>query len=166
MSTTKCSRTEAFLTSMGVRWKYSNAVQPKQLKPEWDKENIGRPRAKIEEAMEDYAGRVENGSPMPAPILWKTAKGFVILDGVQRILVLVELLNATKFSAYIIETDSPNLADTIRVLANVLLQGGHQEPADKDRQRGQSGEYVVVELGLGRREQRVGQKRPQEQDQV
>jgi len=126
----KDSRTENFLTQMGANWKYTNNVTFNMLMEGWDDFNLARPgvKAKIEDAILEYAALMEAGSAAPAPILWKTPKGMEVLDGVQR-LSAEQMAGATKFSAYVIDTDSASFARTIRIFANLRLQGGHQEDA-------------------------------------
>ena len=119
-------RTVTFLGQMGVKQSYTNCMTFAQLIPNWENVNWGRPRARVDEAVVEYALLTERGSQAPAPILHSTTPGYEILDGVQRILA-AKLLNATEFSAYIVETDSPSLARAIRVVANKRLQGGHSE---------------------------------------
>jgi hypothetical protein len=119
-------RTESFLTSIGVKWTYQNGFKFKELLANWETTNLGRSRAKVEEAVLEYAELSDAGSNPPAPIIFLRPNGYDVLDGVQRLLSEV-MRNATEFSAYKVETDSDVLPRLIRVMANHRLQGGHQE---------------------------------------
>lgn len=128
------SRTENFLTSLGIKFEYSNSVRlPDDFAPEWNKENLGRPVAVREDAVIEYATLMEAGSAAPAPILHFTERGFRVLDGVQR-LSAAELQQMTRVSAYLVQTDSKDSLATIRVLANARMQG-RAEPAEWTRRR-------------------------------
>ena len=61
----KDSRVENFLTHMGVGWKYVNDFKYDNLEPTWEQQNLGRSQAKMEEAILEYASRMEAGSPAP-----------------------------------------------------------------------------------------------------
>jgi hypothetical protein len=141
---TKDSRTENFLTSMGVEWKYSNAIKYSDLMLGWDKVNLSRPVPIIEDAVFEYASLIESGSPAPAVILSDTDSGFRVLDGVQRI-ASGRITGCTQLSAYIVKSDSDDLLDCISVLANSRLQG-RAEPPEWTRRR--AVELLVVERGL------------------
>lgn len=140
----KDSRTENFLTQMGVEFKYTNAVAFADLAPDWATKNLGRPVPKREEAIVEYAALMESGSAAPAPILHKTSHGLDVLDGLQRI-AAAELAGYTKLSAYLVESDSDELLSAIRVLANARLQG-RPEPPEWTRRR--AVEVLVVEKGM------------------
>jgi len=143
------SRTENFLTSLGVKFDYTNGLRlPEDLCPEWDRENIGRPVAIREDAVMEYATLMESGSPAPAPILSRSDGGFRVLDGVQR-LSAAALNGTTRVSAYIVETDSGDMLASIRVLANARMQG-RAEPAEWTRRR--AVEVLVVDRGLSHNE--------------
>lgn len=141
---TKDSRTENFLTSMGVAFKYTNAVTLADLSQDWSEKNLARPVPKREEAVMEYATLMESGSAAPAPILSNTERGYDVLDGVQRI-AAAELAGYTKLSAYIVECDSEDVLTAIRVLANARLQG-RPEPPEWTRRR--AVEILVVQKGL------------------
>ena len=130
---TKDSRTEVFLTQMGAEFRYTNNVTFSDLAPGWDVKNIARPTAKREDAILEYATLMESGSPAPATILAVTQEGHQVLDGVQR-LCAAQFGGATKFSAYLVMSDSDDLLDSIRVLANLRLQG-RQEPPEWTKRR-------------------------------
>ena len=143
------SRTENFLTALGVQFKYVNGILlPKDFVPEWSSENIGRPVAVREDAVIEYAALMEQGSAAPAPILHRTERGQRVLDGVQR-LSAAELNGTTRISAYVVETDSGDMLSAIRVLANSRMQG-RAEPAEWTRRR--AVEVLVVERGLSHAE--------------
>lgn len=141
---TKDSRTENFLTQMGVEFKYTNAVAFTDLAKDWSEKNLARPIPKRDEAVIEYAALMEGGSAAPAPILHNSQHGFDVLDGVQR-LAAAELNSYTNLSAYVVECDSDELVTAIRVLANARLQG-RAEPAEWTRRR--AVEVLVVEKRL------------------
>jgi hypothetical protein len=141
---TKDSRTENFLTSMGVAFKYSNSVAFSDMAKGWSETNLARPVAKREEAIIEYATLMESGSAAPAPILHGMEHGYDVLDGVQR-LAAAELAGYTKLSAYVVECDSDDVLTAIRVLANARLQG-RPEPPEWTRRR--AVEILVVQKGL------------------
>lgn len=138
---TKDSRQENFLTQKGGQWKYSNNVTHDDLEPNWDYVNLGRSQVQVEQAIAEYCQRMDAGSAAPAPILNKTPRGLEVIDGVQR-LVAAHRRNTTRFSAYIVETDSELLVRRLRVFANHLLQG-HPEPTEWTRQ--QAIQVLIIE---------------------
>lgn len=141
---TQDTRTENFLKSLGVKFTYRKGIRlPADLIPGWNTENIGRPVAVREDAVLEYAARMENGSPAPAPILVETPQGFKVLDGVQRISG-GELQQLTAMSAYVVQTDSEDLLLTIRVMANTCMQG-RAESADWNQRR--AVQVLVVDRG-------------------
>jgi len=135
------SRTENFLTQMGVQYSYRNGLRfPEEFAPGWDQENLGRPVAVREDAVLEYAALMEGGSAAPATILCATRDGFRVLDGVQRL--SAELLQeTTRISAYVVETDSEDSLAAIRVLANARMQG-RAEPAEWTRR--QAVEVLII----------------------
>lgn len=145
---TKDSRTEVFLTQMGVEFRYTNNVAFSDLAPGWDCKNLARPSAKREDAILEYATLMESGSPAPAPILHQSEATYNVLDGVQR-LCASQLGGATKVSAYVVLSDSDEILDAIRVLANIRLQG-RQEPPEWTRRR--AVEILVIQRGMSHAE--------------
>jgi hypothetical protein len=142
---TKDSRTENFLTQMGVEFKYTNSVAFADLSKNWSEHNLARPQPKRDEAIVEYAALMDSGSPAPAPVLHRTRSGLCdVLDGVQR-LAAAELMGYTKLAAYIVECDSDEVVTAIRVLANARLQG-RPEPPEWTRRR--AVEVLVVEKGM------------------
>lgn len=141
---TSDSRTETYLTQMGVQFAYSNSVKFAHLKPGWDTHNLARPVPKREDAIMEYAALMESGSPAPATILHRTPDGFDVLDGVQR-LAAAELNSYSQLSAYIVDSDSDDMVAAIRVLANARLQG-RAEPGEWTRRR--AVEVLVVGRGM------------------
>ena len=143
---TKDSRTENFLTGLGVQYEYANGILlPADFAPGWDTENIGRPVAIREDAVIEYASLMEAGSAAPAPILCRGDNGkFRVLDGVQR-LSAASLNQTTRISAYIVQTNSEDCLASIRVLANARMQG-RAEPAEWTRRR--AVEVLVVQRGM------------------
>jgi hypothetical protein len=142
---TKDSRTENFLTQMGVEFRYTNSVTLSDLADGWDKVNLARPVPVREEAVIEYATLMEGGSSAPAPILYdEKGEGYVVLDGVQR-LSAARLAGYTKLAAYVVSCDSVETLTAIRVLANIRLQG-RAEPPEWTRRR--AVEVLVVQQGL------------------
>jgi|JI9StandDraft_1071089.scaffolds.fasta_scaffold18919_2 hypothetical protein len=142
---TNDSRTENFLTSLGVKYEYVNGIKlPGDLVADWNKENIGRPVCIRDDAVTEYALLMEQGSAAPAPILHKTDAGMRVLDGVQR-LSAADLNETTRISAYVVNTESDDMLAAIRVLANARMQG-RAEPPEWTRRR--AVEVLVVDRGL------------------
>lgn len=138
------SRAEAFLHSLGVKYKYMPAVPFSELEKDWDQKNIGRPVVMREEAVLSYATRMTNGQKAPAVILHLTDKGYEVLDGVQR-LGAAQLNNCKHVAAYVVVTDSEDLLMSIRVLANTVMQG----VAESDEwNRRRAVEVLVVGRGM------------------
>jgi hypothetical protein len=139
------SRTENFLTAMGIKYEYCNGLRlPDDFAKGWNTENIGRTVAVREDAVLEYAALMEAGSAAPAPILCKTEDGLRVLDGVQR-LSAAELQQTTRISAYVVSTDNEDSLASIRVLANARMQG-RAEPAEWTRRR--AVEVLVVGRGM------------------
>lgn len=154
----KDSRTENFLTQLGVDFRYSNAISFTDLVVTWKKENIARPVAVRDQAVLEYAALTEGGSPGPAVIL-AGPKPFRVLDGVQR-LCAEELVGSTEFSAYLVSTDSTHMIEKIRVFANIRMQG-HAEPPEFTRRN--AVEVLILKGGLSVDEvARLGGWRPTE----
>ena len=143
---TQDSRTENFLTALGVQYEYVNGILlPHDFAEGWDTENIGRPVAVREDAVIEYASLMEAGSAAPAPILRRDYQGKLrVLDGVQR-LSAAFLNQTTRISAYVALTNSEDCLASIRVLANARMQG-RAEPAEWTRRR--AVEVLVVERGM------------------
>jgi len=141
---TKDSRTETFLTQMGVEFKYSNNVKFADLRVGWETTNLSRPVPIRDDAVLEYSNLMISGSPAPAAILHITENKLVVLDGVQR-LAAAMLVEMSTFSAYLVNCDSDNLVASINVLSNARLQG-RPEPAEWTRKR--AVEVLVVERGL------------------
>lgn len=129
----KDSRTENFLTQMGVEFRYTNSVSFSELVPQWDSHNLARPVPRRDDAILEYASLMESGSAAPAPILHDCGSGYDVLDGVQR-LAAAKLSGAASISAYIVTCDSDDVLASIRVLANARLQG-RPEPPEWTRRR-------------------------------
>lgn len=141
---TKDTRTETFLTQMGVDFRYTSRVVLTDLSNRWDKENLSRPVPLREDAILEYSMLMDSGSLAPAPILHSTNDGYCILDGVQRISAAV-LSGSIKLSAYIVTCDSDDLLAAIRVLSNARLQG-RPEPPEWTRRR--AVEILVIQRHL------------------
>jgi hypothetical protein len=140
----KDSGEEEFLTRFGAKWSYVNDITYDQLVPNWEMTNLGRERARVEDAILEYAERMAAGAAAPAGIFWKTSRGFDPLDGVQRL--CAHLLNGgTRFPGYIVETESALLARRIRVFANHLLNG--RSPSTEWTRR-QAIQICIIEGGM------------------
>lgn len=140
---TKDSRTENFLTQMGVAFEYRNGIRFHDLRGDWQAKNVARPKPVREDAVVEYAALMESGSAAPAPILRDLSGGLDVLDGVQRLSAEM-LAGFSSFSSYVMTTTSEDTAATIRVLANARLQG-RAEPAEWTRRRA----IEVLVLGRG-----------------
>ena len=81
----KDSRTENFLTQMGVSFSYSNNISFGDLERDWQEKNMARPTPIREDAVIEYASLMESGSAAPAPILFQGKGVLEVLDGVQRL---------------------------------------------------------------------------------
>lgn len=138
------SRTETFLTTMGVSFEYAPSVEFSALKRGWEGHNIARPTPQRQEAILEYALLMEQGSAAPAVILHLTPAGLDVLDGVQR-LSAAQVAGASQVAAYLVSCDSDNLLTAIRLLANVRLQG-HQEKPEWTRR--QAVEHLVIQRGM------------------
>jgi hypothetical protein len=125
------SRTEKFLDSLGVKWRYTNDMSFDQMADGWDSQNLGRSQIKVQGAITEYGSLMDGGSAAPAPILWCNPKkdSYEQLDGTQRMLA-IELRKPVTWSAYVVETDSIAMIQKIRVIANYRLQGGYQESSE------------------------------------
>jgi len=122
------SRTEQFLTWLGLKWEYVNDVTFYQLVNGWETNNLGRSKDRVDSAVKEYKALMESGSPAPAPMIWFDPKldAFVVLDGVQRLLAEKDC-GSTSFSAYVVKTTSRKAVKKVRVASNPRLQGGHQD---------------------------------------
>ena len=141
---TKDTRTETFLTQMGVDFRYANRIAFNELHRKWRETNLSRPVPVREEAVLEYASLMSGGSPAPAPILHKTSEGYMILDGIQRT-AAAELATETGIAAYVVTCDSMDILLSINLLANARLQG-RAEPAEWTRRR--AVEVLVVGRGM------------------
>jgi len=138
------SRTETYLTQMGVKYEYKNGITFRELKGGWEVRNIARPVSQRQNAILEYALLMEQGSPAPAVILHVTGQGFEVLDGVQR-LSAAQVAETTEFSAYVVTCESDNLVTAIRLLANARLQGHQESPEWTKRQ---AVEHLVIQRGM------------------
>ena len=141
---TQDNRTESFLAQMGVQYRYTNDLKLSALPPSWDMANYGRPMALRESAIADYAALMESGSAAPAVIVYYDGTDLKILDGLQRIAAAV-LSDFSRFSAYIVESDSDDMLACIRVLANVRLQGHAESPEWTKRNAVQ---HLIIQRGM------------------
>lgn len=141
---TKDTRTENFLTQMGVDFHYESGVQFNELEPTWRNSNPSRPVVFRDEAIVEYGSLMESGSAAPAIITAQAQADLLkVLDGRQR-LAAAELTGFTNFSSYIVITNSHSLVTAISVLANARLQG-RAEPLEYTRRR--SVEELVIKCG-------------------
>lgn len=118
-------RTEGFLKFNGVQFEYCDHMKIDELHPSWKTNNLGRQNATEQDAILDYACRMEAGSAAPAVIVIATKDGYVILDGVQRICAAEEC-GATSICAYVVSRRT-SLAKQhlIRICANGAINGQH-----------------------------------------
>lgn len=142
------SRVANWLTHLGVQFKYVDDIKYNSLEPTWEQQNLGRSQAKKDEAILEYASRMEAGSAAPAPIIHPTGRGNAVLDGVQR-LCAWSFLGGTSFPAYVVTSDSLLSTMKIRVLANHIL-AGHPEPTEWSRKR--AIQMLVIEGGMSMEE--------------
>ena len=142
---TQDTRTQSFLASTGVQYRYDDDVKFSRLPSGWKDTNHGRPVSIRDDAVIAYASLMEAKSPAPAVILREKADGTLeVLDGLQR-LAAAEMSGFTRFAAYIVATDSDDLAEAIRVTANARLQGHAEAPEWTKRNAVQR---LVVERGM------------------
>jgi hypothetical protein len=114
---------------MGVRYRFVDDLKVDSLPSGWDSVNHGRPVSIREEAVIEYGALMESGSPAPAVIVREADDGtLTVLDGLQR-LAAAKMAGFSRFSAYVVSTDSDDTAEAIRVVANARLQG-HAEPSE------------------------------------
>ena len=126
---TQDNRTESFLNQVGVKYCFMDDIKISILPDGWDNTNHGRPVSLREDAVIEYGTLMESGSPAPAVIIREDSKGtLTVLDGIQR-LAAARISGFTRFSAYVVSTDSEDTAEAIRVIANARLQG-HAESSE------------------------------------
>lgn len=140
---TQDTRTESFLSQMGVKYRYTNDLKISDLPKSWNVSNAGRPVALRESAVLEYACLMESGSAAPAPIIHRGEK-IDILDGLQRLAAAIQA-GFTRFSAYDVTCDSEDTLLAIRVLANVRLQG-HAEPPEWTKRN--AVQRLVIDRGM------------------
>lgn len=118
-------RAAAFLKFNGIQFDYSDCIKYSELHHAWKTNNLGRRNPVDQEAVFDYACRMEAGSAAPAVIVMPQAEGYCVLDGVQR-LMAGEENNRTSFSAYVVsKRTSLAKQHLIRVCANGAINGQH-----------------------------------------
>jgi hypothetical protein len=122
---TQDTRTETFLSQIGVKYRFADDLKIKDLATGWDVINRGRPVALRESAVLEYGCLMEAGSPAPAVIVHEGT--LAVLDGLQRLAAAREV-GFTRFAAYVVESDSADTLLAIRVLANARLQGHAETP--------------------------------------
>ena len=142
------SRAENYLRHLGAKFRYVNGIDISAFTKGWETRNAGRPVPVREKAVEEYMSRTENGSPMPAPIIWKGPNGYEILDGVQR-MVVASIMNMTQINGYLVITDSEDLLEKIRMTANPALQGYNEDP---EWTRRQAVERLVIQRHMSAEE--------------
>lgn len=142
---TKDSRSEAFLTSVGVQYRYCDDLKFNALPAGWETVNHGRPVSLRDDAVLEYASLMESKSPAPAVIVRELKDStLVVLDGLQRLAAAREA-GFTRFAAYVVTTDSDDLAEAIRVTANARLQGHAEAPEWTKRNAVQR---LIIERGM------------------
>jgi hypothetical protein len=118
------NRGRNFLTSNAVNFTYDESVSWDRLKPNWNKENRGRPvsQQRVESAVLAYAERMDEGSKAPAVICRQLPDGSLeVLDGCHR-LMAAEINSATSFAAFIVKCKD-DTASKIRIWANTAING-------------------------------------------
>lgn len=124
------SRTENFLTSIGVDFQYIDDLLFENLIETWSTTNLGRSQTQIDDAIVEYANQYsQHNSMAPAPIVWVDAETekIHVLDGVQRLGAFELWGGGRRFPAYAVLTDSQLTLKKIKIVANIRLQGGYQE---------------------------------------
>lgn len=121
---TEDSRLENWLKLRGVKFEYKTGVRFADLMVNWAGVNQGRPDSvpKDDTLIEKYASAMDGGAVFPSPVLAKTAFGYEVLDGCQR-LSAADLCGQTLFNAYIVKSDNPSIRASIRICANSVLNG-------------------------------------------
>lgn len=118
------SKTENWLSRMGVRWTYREGLRFSDLVDDWNAINQGRPDGvpRDEAIIEKYAVAQSGGAVFPAPIVAVKGAGLEVLDGCQR-LCAYDLNGQTIFSAYEVHTTNPCIRASIRICANAVING-------------------------------------------
>jgi len=131
MSYRPCSNVEEHLRAYGVKFKYHEAIPYSELMEGWSDHNLGRPKARVEEAVCSYADLMDKGSPAPGVVTRKLPgkQGLEVLDGCQR-LMGGELLGFLHFGGYIVEC-SQKTAELLRSCINLRMQGA--APVDEEK---------------------------------
>lgn len=128
---TQDTRAEKWLSNRGIQFRYQCGIKYAELCPDWFATNLGRPddQARVQDLILSYAESQANGSIFPAPLIVKTAAGYEVLDGCQR-LSAADVNGATEFNGYILDASIPS--DTrmaVRVCANNILNGKRESEA-------------------------------------
>lgn len=121
---TEDHRTENWLKMRGVKFEYKGQMRFEELVPNWFAVNQGRPDSvpKDDALIEKYASAMDQGAIFPSPIIAKTAQGYEVLDGCQR-LSAADLCGQKLFNGYIVKSESPSIRASIRICANSVLNG-------------------------------------------
>ena len=127
MPFTRDTRTETFLNQMMVKWEFKRRIPFDQLGADWRTINMGREFVMDEDAVEEYAMLMENGSAAPAILLIQKRNGMLILDGVQRAFA-ADIANDKFISAYeIASKTSERMQRAISSCANTRINGSQSE---------------------------------------
>ena len=131
MSFRPCNNVEEHLRAYSVKFKYHESIAVSDLMEGWSDHNLGRPKARVEEAVCSYADLMDKGSPAPGVVVRKMSgrPGLEVLDGCQR-LMGAELLGYHHFGGYIVEC-SQKTAELLRSCINLRMQGA--APVDEDK---------------------------------
>jgi hypothetical protein len=114
---------EEYLKGLGAKFVRRDSISVKELQPGWDAQNPCRDGPAIIETSMNYAERMSAGSKAPAAIITKTATGYSILDGRQRVFASTSILDDQHFAAYEVIKPGPRLERAIAIGANVNLNG-------------------------------------------
>jgi hypothetical protein len=118
------NRCERFLDRLGAKWDWVNDIPVSMMVDSWQKMNISRRQNQNEDAVQEYYLRFRKKEVAPAPILWATKNGYQVLDGTLRLLALTKMYPLLIINAaYVVKTNSPQLARRIQCFANSNLSG-------------------------------------------
>jgi hypothetical protein len=118
-------RAASYLKFNGIQFEYHDCVKYAELHPEWKNNNLGRRQCIDQDAVFDYACRMESGSAAPAVILMPQAEGLLVLDGVQR-LMAGEENKLTSCCAYVCsKRTSLAKQHLVRVCSSGSINGQH-----------------------------------------
>lgn len=118
----KSDHVKRWLESLSAETKFHDSFPIPKLNREWANQNPCRPGKAIHDCALSYAERMQNGECAPPAIIVKTASGYVLLDGRQRVFA-AQMNGASVFAAYEVLNPSPRLQEMIGLGANAALNG-------------------------------------------